>query len=143
MAKHSEIDPDEFEGAFKNLMEKMYHWELKYFERTIDDFYNDLEPGLEQAMRDELVDIFEELVLKGGSNYDRVDNLVCNTPPEYDLANDRIKVIQKDDKKFLVTIEKTIGLKSTFRLTFLKKNGKCLLAKRELQDGEKWCRLHV
>lgn len=143
MPQNSIIDLGDFEAVFIKFMDGMFEWESKYFQRKIDDFNNDSESELKDIMREDLLVLFSEYVSKGGRNYDRVENLVCNSPPEYDRRHDQVEMIKLSPSKVLVIIQQLKGLESIYRLTFLKKGGKFMLSKRELKYEEKWCKTYI
>lgn len=138
MLQNSETESSDFEAVFNGFMDGMFEWESKFFDRKIDNFHNDSEPGLEGVMEAEILELLSKYVLKVGRNYDRAENLVCRNPPDYNRRSDKIEVDHVSPNKVLVKVQKLKGLESTFRLTFLKKNGRFMLSKRELYDGEKW-----
>jgi hypothetical protein len=141
--QNSIADVDGFEVVFINFMDGMFEWESKYFQRKVDDFQNDSEPGLKDIMQEDLLLLFNEYVSKGGRNYDRVENLVCSSPPEYDRKHDQIETIHVGSHKVLVRVRQLKGLESAYRLTFLRKGGKFMLSKRELKYDERWCGTYI
>ncbi|WP_053388463.1 NTF2 fold immunity protein [Pseudomonas sp. 10-1B] len=145
MEKYSATDlGEEFGKALKGFMREMYNWEMTYYQKSIDAFDSDLsETDLEEAMRKDLLKIFRQYVLKGGRNYDRVENLVCGRHPEYDEANDQVEVIDSDGKKVSVVIKKAKGLAAVFRLNFVVDDGVYMVSGRDLQHGQKWQKTYV
>ncbi|CAH0647677.1 MULTISPECIES: NTF2 fold immunity protein [Bacteria] len=145
MEKYSATDlGEEFGKALKEFMHEMYNWEMTYYQKSIDAFDSDLsETDLEEAMRKDLLKIFRQYVLKGGRNYDRVENLICGRHPEYDEANDQVEVINNDGKKVSVVINKVKGLAAVFRLNFVLSDGVYMVSGRDLQHGKKWQETYV
>lgn len=143
MLRDSQTSCDDFDSVFEGFMDGMFAWEVKYFDRKVANFYNDSEPDLEDEIREELVSLFTEYVIKGGRNYDRVDNLVCGAPPDYDRGGDDIDISRVHSDKSSVLIKKRKGLETTYRLTFVKRHGKFMLSKREFESMDGWCRTYV
>lgn len=134
---------DDFASTLEGFMQDMFDWEMNYYGRWINASCDATGPELESEMREDLLKIFNRYVVKAGRNYDRLENLVCGKIPEYDHVHDKLEVIHIGADKVLVVIEKLRGLKSTYRLTFSKRNGAFMLSKRDFQDERKWCRTYV
>ena len=131
----SKAGSSDFEGIFDSFMDGMFEWESKFFDRKIDNFHNDSEPGLEGIMEAEILELFRKYVLKAGRNYERAENLVCRNPPDYNRRSDEIEMDHVSPDKVLVKIYKRKGLESTFRLTFLKRmEGLCCLSANSMTE---------
>lgn len=143
MAHRSKTDFSDSESVLKSFMSEMYDWESKYYKRKCENFYNDSEPDLKVKMRKDISEIFSRFVVEGGMNYERIENLVCCEPPEYDQEGDEIELINVNANKVFVVIQRKTGLQSKFRLTLSKKDGRFMVSKREFQAREKWHRTHV
>lgn len=66
MPQNLTTDLSDFESVFVEFMDGMFEWESGYFQRKVDDFYNDSEPGLKDMMREDLSLLFNKCVSKGG-----------------------------------------------------------------------------
>ena len=145
MAKYSATDlSDDSMVVLKGFMSEMYGWEIECYKKSVEAFDGDLhESDIEEVMRSELLNIFNKYVLKGGRNYDRVENLVCGRHPEYDEGSDQIEVVGVSDKEVSVVIKKTKGLSSLFRLTLSLTDGVFMIASRELQSGGRWQKTYI
>ena len=145
MAKYSATNlSDECMAVLKGFMGEMYDWEVEYYKKSVEAFDDEShESDLEEIMRSELLNIFNKYVLKGGRNYDRVENLVCGRNPEYDEGSDQIEVVEVGEKEVSVVIKKTKGLASLFRLTISLTGGVFMIASRELQSGTKWKKTYI
>ncbi|WP_079228605.1 NTF2 fold immunity protein [Pseudomonas putida] len=145
MEKYSAIDTgDDLERVLNGFMHEMRTWEAKYYQKSIESLdKSSLDTDLEELMRNDLLNIFRKYVLEKGRNYDRVANLVCGKHPEYDDENDEIHDIKVSKKEASVTIRKTKGLTSVFRLIFTIDNGVFMVSGREFQHGQKWQKTYV
>jgi hypothetical protein len=141
--KSSQTSRGEFERIYEDFMDGMFAWETKYFDRKIDNFHNDSEPGLDDEMREKLLSLFNKYVINEGINYDRVENLVCRTPSDYDRNGDDVEINHVSAEKILVLISKRKGMKTNFRLTFIKKDDAFMLSRRDFKSSGRWCRTHV
>ncbi|HGY9626732.1 RhsIA family immunity protein [Pseudomonas putida] len=145
MAKYSETNlSDECVMVLKGFMSDMHDWETECYKKSVENFDDDLHGSdVEEVMRSELLNIFNKYVLKGGRNYDRVENLVCGRHPEYDEESDQIEVVGVGEKGVSVVIKKTKGLASLFRLTLSLTDGVFMIASRELQSGGRWQKTYI
>ncbi|UBM26732.1 RhsIA family immunity protein [Pseudomonas sp. p1(2021b)] len=145
MVKYSVTNlSDECILVLKGFMSEMHGWEADCYKKNVEGFDDDLlGSDIEEVMRNELLDIFNKYVLKGGRNYDRVGNLVCGRHPEYDEGSDQIEIVGVSEKRVSVVIKKTKGLASLFRLTLSLTDGVFMIASRELQSGGRWQKTYI
>ena len=145
MEKYSVTDiPDGFLKTLNGFMREMYNCEVEYYQKSIEGFDNDSsESDLDVEMHNSLLPVFQEYVLEGGRNYDRLENLVCGRHPEYDEDNDQVDVISIGEGEVSILIKKTRGLASVFRLHLSESNGQIKVCGRDLQIGQKWLKTYV
>lgn len=149
MAKYSSINTGDAlrevaRLTLSNFMNEMYKWEKKYYKKSIEALEDEsLEESLQDHMRADLLSVFSKYVVKIDRNYDRLENLVCGSNPEYDPENDKVGCVEVKGDTASVTIEKSIGLSTVYRLVFSVNEGGCVIQRREFKCGDKWNKTYV
>lgn len=126
-------------SAFVAFMNAMHDWEVISYKKGVEAFADEASAAhIEDQVRENLAKIFEKYVVKGGRNYDRIENLVCGMHPDDDLDRDDIEVEKENDGEVSILIKKTTGLCSLFRLTLTLQDGECKVSRRDLKSDEGW-----
>jgi len=149
MAKYSSTNTGDALGEVVRLtlsgfMNEMYGWEKKYYKKSMEALEDEsLEESLQNHMRADLLRIFSKYVVKIDRNYDRLENLVCGSNPEYDPENDNVGGVEVRGDSASVIIEKNTGLSTVYRLVFSINEGDCVIQGRDFKSGGKWNKTYV
>ncbi|MCX8747724.1 MULTISPECIES: NTF2 fold immunity protein [Snodgrassella] len=131
---------EEAVSILKNFILAMNKWE-GYCEPLTELIENgeDEEP-LQNKMRSELNDIFNQYCTDKKRKYGRQVSLDCGYPPEYSPDEEILKIEELSKNKLLILTKQHTEFKNQFRYTLVYKNKEWRIDKKEVFDkfDNKW-----
>lgn len=121
---------------------EMNLWEVEFFAERKNNIANGGDdPEIKKRYRDKLEEILNRYALKDKSNFGRLIDLGCLSPPTYDPQSDVIEIASTGSDEVVVGLQQTVGVEVTSRITIIHKAGNWKIKKKEsLGYDDKWKR---
>ncbi|MFJ3371488.1 NTF2 fold immunity protein [Pseudomonas sp. NPDC086251] len=121
---------------------EMNLWEVEFFAERKNNIANGGDdPEIKKRYRDKLEEILNRYALKDKSNFGRLIDLGCLSPPTYDPQSDVIEIASTGSDEVIVGLQQTVGVEVTSRITIIHKAGNWKIKKKEsLGYDDKWKR---
>ena len=128
---------DEAIEVLTNFMREMYEWDIKYYDKLVDNF----EKYKEEAKK-ELTRIYGKYLINKTRKQGREVSGRASSPPEYDPELEKVERYEEiASNKIIIYTKQGSGFMFNCRYTLKSRNNIWFIDKKETYDSyeKKWC----